>query len=197
MIDILESVRQTLILESKAVASIPIDETITRAVEKILKCEGKLVFSGMGKAGLVARKTAATFASTGTPAIFLHPGEAQHGDLGVLAPNDILIAYSNSGKTRELLETVRLARGLHKISVIAITSDPDSPLAAAADVALLLGEITEACPFGLTPTASTAALAALGDALAIAVMQCKDFTPEDYARRHHGGYLGQKVRGEV
>lgn len=191
--------RQILAAESAAVASIPYTPDYDKAVELILehvhRRGGKLVTSGMGKAGQIAMNIATTFSSTGTPSVNLHPGEAQHGDLGVLQPNDLLLLISNSGKTGEIVELVSLARNLYpEIPIIVITGNPDSILAAKADVVLPTGNAPEVCPFGLTPTTSTTMMTVIGDILVVNVMTRSNFTKADYAKRHHGGYLGQKSR---
>ncbi len=196
-----ESMRAILRAESEAVAAIPVGDGYVRAVDTIIDRvhgrHGKLVTSGMGKAGQIAMNMATTFCSTGTPAVFLHPSEAQHGDLGVLAPDDVLLLVSNSGKTREILELIDLADGLYDgLPKIVITGAPDSPLAQRADAVLLTGAAPEVCPLGLTPTTSTTVMTVIGDILVVNVMNNIDFSRTDYARRHHGGYLGVAARGE-
>ncbi|MBK7147920.1 MAG: SIS domain-containing protein [Bacteroidetes bacterium] len=190
----LERAREILELESRAIQNIPLDNRLLEAVDLLVATRGKVVCCGMGKAGIIARKVAATFSSTGTPAVFLHPGEAQHGDLGLLSPGDVLLVFSNSGKTREAIELVQLARQLipEALPVITITSDADSALARASQVALTMGRVQEACSLGMAPTASTTAMLALGDVLCMLVMEEKNFTPDDFFKRHHGGYLGQQ-----
>ncbi len=187
-------VRKYLDSESEAIKAIPLDSSVEKAVDLILKCKGKVFTSGIGKAGYIAKKAASTFSTTGTPSVFLHPAESAHGDAGVISKGDILIAYSNSGKTREVIETVRFAKSLGATGVVAISASADNPLAQEVDILLPIGEITEACPYQLTPTSSTAAMIALSDALALVVMEERGFTREDWAQRHHGGYLGQKSR---
>ena len=194
-----ESMRQILKAESAAIASIPVTDAYDRAVaaivERVHGRGGKLVTSGMGKAGQIAMNIATTFSSTGTPAVFLHPSEAQHGDLGVVRPDDIVLLISNSGKTREIMELVELLEGLYAgIPVIVITGAEGSPLAAAADIALFTGGAPEVCPLGLTPTTSTTMMTVIGDVLVVNVMRRIGFSAEDYAKRHHGGYLGVKSR---
>jgi arabinose-5-phosphate isomerase len=181
---------------------IPVSDAYDRAVSLIIEHVhnrgGKLVTSGMGKAGQIAMNIATTFSSTGTPAVNLHPSEAQHGDLGVLQPNDIMLLISNSGKTYEILALVELARNLYPdLPFIVITGNPDSPLAAIADVTLSTGGSPEVCPLGLTPTTSTTMMTVIGDVLVVNVMRLTGFTREQYALRHHGGYLGKKSRGEA
>jgi arabinose-5-phosphate isomerase len=149
----------------------------------------------MGKAGEIAHNIATTFSSTGTPSIFLHPSEAQHGDLGILQENDVLLAVSNSGKTRELIELIDLKDNLYpSIPVIVITGNSDSPLAQKADCFILTGAPAEVCPLGLTPTTSTTVFTVIGDALVVMMMGKIGFNAGDYAKRHHGGYLGAKSR---
>lgn len=181
--------------ESNAISRIPYTPDYDRAVELIVervhRRGGKLVTSGMGKAGQIAMNIATTFCSTGIPAVFLHPGEAQHGDLGILRPEDVLLLISNSGKTREILDLVALARNLCPgIPTIVITGCPDSPLGREAQVLLPTGGAPEVCPLGMTPTTSTTVMTVIGDVLVVSVMECTGFTKADYAKRHHGGYLG-------
>lgn len=191
--------KQILEAESRAVAAIPVsdsyDKAVSLIVEHVAHRGGKLITSGMGKAGQIALNIATTFSSTGTPAVFLHPAEAQHGDLGVMQPDDVMLLISNSGKTREILELVDLARNMNTdIPLIVITSKEDSPLAQCADALLLTAPVPEVCPLGLTPTTSTTMMTVIGDVLVVAVMKTIGFTPEQYAKRHHGGYLGGKAR---
>ncbi len=170
-----------------------LDHSFERAVDLLAQCRGRVVWTGMGKSGIICRKLAATMASTGTPAMFLHPAEAIHGDLGMVTPADVVVAISNSGTTDELLRLVEYLKRLG-IPLVAITSNPSSPLAQYADVHLDLGVTREACPNNLAPTASTTASLALGDALAIALSVRKGFKPEDFARLHPGGQLGRRLR---
>ena len=193
--------RRILDAESRAIAAIPVSDAYERAVDLIIehvhRRHGKLVTSGMGKAGQIALNIATTFSSTGTPAVNLHPAEAQHGDLGVLQPDDVMLLISNSGKTREIVELVSLVRGLYPgLPVIVITGNPDSPLAELATVTLPTGGAPEVCPLGLTPTTSTTAMTVIGDVLVVSTMERIGFTAADYARRHHGGYLGGAARGD-
>ncbi len=199
-IDIKEEMRSILEREAQAVRNIPVSDSYGQAVELIVdhvnRRGGKLITSGMGKAGQIAMNIATTFCSTGTPAVFLHPSEAQHGDLGVIQPADLLLVISNSGKTREIVELIHLADILVPgIPVIVITGDKDSPLAKGADVTLWTGGAPEVCPLGLTPTTSTTMMTVIGDVLVVATMQEIEFTREEYAKRHHGGYLGHKSSG--
>ena len=197
--DVKESMRRILRAESQAIENIPITDDYQSAIDAIIKRVhnkgGKLITSGMGKAGQIAMNIATTFSSTGTPAVYLHPSEAQHGDLGVVQPNDILIAISNSGKTREIIELVDLLHGLYAdIPVIVITGSQNSPLAAIADHTLFTGGAPEVCPLGLTPTTSTTVMTVIGDVLVVNVMEQIGFTRQQYAKRHHGGYLGKAAR---
>lgn len=199
--DVKESMRAILQAESRAVAAIPVTDGYERAVELIVehvhRRHGKLITSGMGKAGQIAMNIATTFSSTGTPAVNLHPSEAQHGDLGVMQPDDLMLLISNSGKTNEIVDLVSLARRLYpQVPLIVITGNGDSPLARMADVALMTGGAPEVCPLGLTPTTSTTMMTVIGDVLVVNVMERIGFTREDYAKRHHGGYLGQVAAGK-
>jgi arabinose-5-phosphate isomerase len=166
---------------------------LVEAVELIAGARGRLIVTGMGKSGHVARKVAATFASTGTPAFFVHPSEASHGDLGMIAPDDVIMALSWSGETAELKHLIDYSRRF-RIGLIAITSAAESTLAAAADVALVLPSAREACPHNLAPTTSTLMQAALGDALAIALLECRGFTALDFGKLHPGGRLGAMLK---
>jgi arabinose-5-phosphate isomerase len=199
MEDQLITIRQLILNEAKAILSIPVTETYVQAVELIVeqvhRRHGKLVTSGMGKAGQIAMNIATTFCSTGIPAVFLHPSEAQHGDLGVLQQNDLLLLISNSGKTREILELTELARTLNpELKKIVITGNPDSPLAKSADIMLATGHPDEVCLLGMTPTTSTTAMTVIGDILVVETERRTGFTIEEYSKRHHGGYLGEKSR---
>ena len=199
--DVEKSMREILEAESKAILNIPVtaayEAAVAAIVERVHHRGGKLVTAGMGKAGQIAMNIATTFSSTGTPAVNLHPSEAQHGDLGVLQPNDIVLLISNSGKTREIIELVDLLHGLYEdIPLIVITGAPDSPLAKAADIALFTGNAPEVCPLGLTPTTSTTVMTVIGDVLVVNTMKRIGFTVGDYARRHHGGYLGAAARAK-
>ena len=152
---------------------------------------------GLGKAGQIGLNISTTLSSTGTPAVFLHPSEAQHGDLGVVRENDVLLLVSNSGKTREVLELEQLAKGLvPDIKILALTGNPEGSLAKIADVALLTGGPKEICPLGLTPTTSTTVMTVIGDILVVSMMEKIGFTHKEYAKRHHGGYLGSKARND-
>ena len=183
------------VLETEADAIRNLMETLggdfDGAVELITGCTGRVVLTGMGKSGIICRKIAATMSSTGTPALFMYPAEATHGDLGMVTENDLVVTISQSGTTDEVIELLRLLRRLG-VTLIAITSNPGSPLAEAADLHLDLGVRREACPMNLAPTASTTASLALGDALALAVSVKKGFREEDFARLHPGGKLGKR-----
>lgn len=191
--------RDILHREAEALLAIPVsdsyEEAVNLIVEHVNRRGGKLITSGMGKAGQIAMNIATTFCSTGTPSTFLHPSEAQHGDLGIIQKDDILLLLSNSGKTREIVELVDLARHLNpNIPIIVITGDTESLLAKAGDVTLHTGGSPEVCPLGLTPTTSTTMMTVMGDVLVVSVMKAIGFTKAEYAKRHHGGYLGVKSR---
>ncbi len=197
-----EIVKKVLAHEAKAIASIPVDDSFEEAINIIHKAvhlnKGKLVVSGMGKAGQIALNIATTFSSTGTPAVFLHPSDAQHGDLGVIQPDDALLLISNSGKTREILELVTLADKLWQgLPLIVITGNNESDLGKIADVCIWTGGPKEVCPLGLTPGTSTTAMTVIGDALVVSMMKKINFSSEAYARRHHGGYLGDVSRRQA
>ncbi len=191
---ILDWGREVLLAEADVIRRLPLGESFCKAVQILLNCRSKVITTGMGKAGNIAQKVAGTLSSTGTPACFVHPGDAAHGDLGIIGAGDIILAFSNSGKTREVGELITLARHLTRETIIAITGRPESPIAQASDVIIDIGPIQEPCPLGLTPTASTSAMLAMGDALALVVMRERGFTRQDYGLRHHGGYLGMKAR---
>lgn len=169
-----------------------IDEKFHRACEMILACKGRIVVTGMGKSGHIGNKIAATLASTGTPAFFMHPGEASHGDLGMITEQDLVIAISNSGEVSEILTLLPLLKRL-PVPLISFTGNANSTLAEMADVDLDVGVDKEACPLGLAPTSSTTASLAMGDALAVAVLEARGFTEEDFARSHPGGSLGRRL----
>ncbi len=170
-----------------------LDGAFTAAVERLAECSGRVVLSGMGKSGLVARKIAATLASTGTPSLFVHPAEASHGDLGMIVPGDAVVALSNSGETSELADVVAHTRRFG-IPLIAITGRTGSALARAADIVLLLPPAAEACPMGLTPTTSTTMQVGLGDAIAVALLTRRGFTASEFSAFHPGGRLGAQLR---
>jgi arabinose-5-phosphate isomerase len=194
----IDMARRVLRIEAQAVTDLVarIDDGFARAVALVLACHGRVVVSGIGKSGHVARKIAATLASTGTPAYFVHAAEAAHGDLGMITREDILIVLSNSGESDELLTIVPLVKR-EGGKLIAITGNPDSTLAREADVHLDAGVAEEACPLNLAPTASTTAALALGDALAVALLDARGFGAEDFARSHPGGALGRRLLTHV
>ena len=183
-----EEIKELLQNEAQAVLNIPVTDDFEKAinliVEQVNQKGGKLVTSGMGKAGQIAMNIATTFASTGIPAVCLHPSEAQHGDLGIVQKNDVMLLLSNSGKTREILELVTLA----------LTGRLDTTTAPMADVCLYTGGAPEVCPLGLTPTTSTTMMTVMGDVLVVSTMLATGFTKQEYAKRHHGGYLGEQSR---
>ena len=189
-----KSALETLRIEQQAleVLATQINESFDRACEILLQCKGRVVVTGMGKSGHIGRKMAATFASTGTPSFFMHPGEAGHGDLGMLVRGDVLIAISNSGKSDEIMMLMPLIKHLG-VPLITISRDDKGPMAQNADVALTLGEADEACPLGLAPTSSTTATLVLGDALAVALLEARGFTADDFARSHPAGALGKRL----
>jgi arabinose-5-phosphate isomerase len=193
-----EAARATAVrvLEMEAQAlkqlSLRVNDSFGRAVEIAASCTGKIAVAGMGKSGIICKKIAATLSSTGSPAIFLHAAEAMHGDLGLLGPHDVVLAVSKSGETSELLQILEVAKRLG-IPMIAMSGDPNSTLARLADVNLDVSVAEEACPFGLAPTTSTAAALAMGDALAMALMECKGFRLEDFAHYHPAGSIGKKL----
>ena len=194
-----ENIVSILEHEADAVRHIPVtpafDEAITLIVEHVHHRRGRLITSGMGKAGQIAMNIATTFSSTGTPAFFLHPSEAQHGDLGILQRNDLLLLISNSGKTREIVELTHLAHKLNPgLKFIVITGNADSPLAKEADICLHTGNPREVCPLGMTPTTSTTTMTVMGDILVVETMRKTGFTIHEYSLRHHGGYLGERSR---
>ena len=192
--DVLQRIQHVLNAESSAIRSIEVSSEYESAVNMLRNCSGKVVTTGMGKAGIIAHKLAATLCSTGTPAVYLHPGEAAHGDLGVLSSGDCIVAFSNSGKTREVIEMLKLAKHLGPNQVVGITSHHDSELREHSDVILEMGEIEEPCPLGLTPSSSIAVMNAIADALTLALMELKGITKEQYGLHHHGGYLGRVAR---
>jgi arabinose-5-phosphate isomerase len=199
MEDMIEEIKNILKHEAQAVLNIPVSDNYEKAVnlifEHVHQRKGKIVASGMGKAGQIALNMSTTFSSTGSPSVFMHPSEAQHGDLGMIQENDILLLISNSGKTREVMELVDLSNILHPgIPFILITSNPEGELAHKANITLSTGNPKEVCILGLTPTTSTTTMTVIGDILVVLLMKKVKFTFEDYAKRHHGGYLGQKSR---
>jgi arabinose-5-phosphate isomerase len=189
-----ETARRVLQIEAYAISGLAgrLDESFDRAVGLILGCKGRVVFTGMGKSGIICQKLAATFSSTGTPAFFMHPAEALHGDLGMIVAGDLLVAVSNSGETQEVVRLLELVRRLDA-GIVTLTGDPGSTLARHADVHLDVGVDREACGLDLVPTASSCAALAMGDALAVACFETRGFGPDDFARFHPGGRLGRKL----
>lgn len=186
--------REIINAEANALLNIPLDKNFEKAVNTLYNCKGRVITTGMGKAGTIAKKMAGTLCSTGTPAVYLHPGEAAHGDLGLLHHGDVIIAYSTSGKTREIIEMLELAHHFGIETIICITSHPDSAIRNQSSIVIDMGIIQEPCKLGLTPTSSTTVMLAISDALALVLMEKKNFTKKDYGLRHHGGYLGQKAK---
>lgn len=190
----LKRARNVLEIEARGILSLTerLDESFLQAVDLLYHCKGKVVVTGLGKSGLICRKIAATLSSTGTPSLFLHAGDANHGDMGMINKGDVVIALSNSGETEEMLKFVPIIKRLG-VKLVAITGNADSNLSRAADVALNASVHEEACPLGLSPTASTTAALALGDALAVVLLEMRGFKEEDFALRHPGGTLGRKL----
>jgi len=193
-VDVVDEARRVILEEAEALKRLAenLDDSFKKAVDIILKTKGRVVLTGVGKSGLICKKIAATLSSTGTPAFFLHPADAVHGDLGMVRGDDTVIAVSNSGETEELLNVVPIIKSFG-IPVIAVTNNPNSSLAKLADVTLLLHVEKEACPLGLAPTTSTTATLALGDAVAAVLMKLKGFTSSDFAKFHPGGKLGIRL----
>ncbi len=194
-----EAIKKVIEQEADAIKNIPVTDDFIIAIdiifERVHQKKGKLVASGMGKAGQIALNIATTLSSTGTPSVFLHPSDSQHGDLGVLQENDVLLLISNSGKTREIIELVELAENLHPgLPLIVISGNAESILAKNANAFIFTGNPPEVCPLGLSPTTSTTVMTVIGDALVVSLMNKIGFTSSDYAKRHHGGYLGDKSR---
>ena len=192
--DIKQRMQEVLRAEAEAINAINISQDFVAAVEVMQQCTGKILTTGIGKAGHIAKKFAATLCSTATPADFIHPAEAAHGDLGLVGANDVMIAFSTSGKSREVIEILEMSRQLGVTTIIGVTSHPDSELREHSDLVLDMGVITEPCPLGLTPSASMAVMLAISDAIALALLEQKGVTREDYGLRHHGGYLGKAAR---
>jgi arabinose-5-phosphate isomerase len=191
---ILQRAKRVLNIEATGIVSLidRLDDRFVQAVELLYNCQGKVVVTGLGKSGLICRKIAATFSSMGTPSFFLHAGDANHGDMGMIVEGDVVLAISNSGETEEILTLIPILKRIG-VRLIAMTGNHGSTLSRAADVALDAGVTEEACPLGLSPTASTTAALALGDALAVILLEKKGFKEEDYALRHPGGILGRKL----
>lgn len=192
--NIIERMRAVLRAEAEAILAVEINAHFEEAVLLLKACKGKVLTTGIGKAGHIAKKFAATLCSTATPADFVHPAEAAHGDLGIVAQNDVIVAFSTSGKSVEVLEMLELSRHLGVSKIIGITSHPDSDLRKLSDLVLDMGIIEEPCPLKLTPSASMAVMNAISDALALALLEAKGVSREEYGLRHHGGYLGRAAR---
>ncbi len=192
--DFQQAGKEVLEIERAGLAQLDryINNDFSRACEAIFQCVGKVIVMGMGKSGHIGRKMAATFASTGTPAFFVHPGEASHGDLGMVTSNDIVIAISNSGESSEILALIPVLKRL-RVPLICITARPDSAMGRASDIHLCISVPQEACPLGLAPTTSTTVTLVMGDALAVALLKARGFTAEDFALSHPGGALGRKL----
>jgi arabinose-5-phosphate isomerase len=198
MLQFEDSARSVLTLEADALLSVAekIDGEFTKSVSSIIESSSKVIVCGMGKSGIIGKKIAATLASTGTPSFFMHPGEAYHGDLGMVSPDDVFIAISNSGETEEVIKLIPFLKDNGNV-LIAMTGNPKSTLAQAADSHLNVGVEKEACPLQLAPTASTTAALVMGDALAVTLMKARDFKPENFARFHPGGSLGRRLLSRV
>ncbi|MBL4660510.1 MAG: KpsF/GutQ family sugar-phosphate isomerase [Alcanivoracaceae bacterium] len=192
--EILEIARQVVTVEKKALEKLQdqLGDEFTHAIDILLQCKGHVIVIGMGKSGHIGNKISATLASTGTPAFSVHPGEASHGDLGMITQNDVTICISNSGETEEVLNIIPIIKR-RGISIIAITGNPKSTMAKIADVHLSIAMGEEACPLGLAPTTSTTTTLVMGDALAVTLLKLRDFTEEDFARSHPAGSLGKKL----
>lgn len=194
-----ESIKKYIELEVQAIQNIPIDGVIENVLEiifvRVHQMDGKVIVSGMGKAGQIGMNISTTLSSTGTPSVFIHPSEAQHGDLGIIQKNDVLLLISNSGKTREILEFKELADNLYNdLPLISLTGNNNSQLSKMSDECLFTGNPKEIGPFGLTPTTSTTVMTVVGDLLVVGMMEKIKFTKEEYAKRHHSGYLGKKAK---
>jgi arabinose-5-phosphate isomerase len=192
--NIQQRIADVLAKEAAAISAVKVTPAFEAAVLALRDCRSKVLTTGMGKAGHIAHKFAATLCSTGTPAAFIHPGEAAHGDLGLVAPEDCIVAFSTSGKTNEIIEMLELGRHLGLRTIIGVTSHPDSRLRELSDIIIDMGIIEEACPLGLTPSTTIAVMLAISDALALTLMELKNVSKHDYGLRHHGGYLGRKAR---
>jgi len=194
-LDIKQKMSQIIEMEAAAIKAINVTSEFEEAVSTLLNCKGRVVTTGIGKAGFIAHKFAATLSSTGTPAFYIHPAEAGHGDMGMLAEGDCIIAFSTSGKSIEVIEMLEIAHLLGIESIIGITSHTDSPLRDLSEIVLNMGpDIEEPCPLKITPSATIAVMLAISDAIALTLMELKGFTKEDYGMRHHKGYLGSITR---
>ena len=196
--NIIEQVKDVLQIEAQAILDLldRVGPDFEKAVQMILEAKGRVILTGMGKSGLVGRKIVSTLNSTGTPSFFLHPAEAIHGDLGMVTGDDIILAISNSGKTTEINTILPIVKKMGA-GIIAFTGHPDSPMAMESDVVIDVGVEREACPMGLAPTASTTATLAMGDALAVVLINCRRFSSKDFKRFHPGGSLGERLSIKV
>lgn len=193
--NIKENIAAIIEKEANAMKSINITDAFEDAVNVLFKCKGRIVTTGIGKAGFMAHKFASTLSSTGTPAFFVHPAEAGHGDMGMIDRNDLIVAFSTSGKSTEVIEMLQIAKDLGIYKVIGITSHVDSPLRELSEIILDMGpDIEEPCPLNLTPSATIAVMLGISDALALTLMELRGFTASDYGQRHHRGYLGSITR---
>jgi arabinose-5-phosphate isomerase len=192
--DIQKRIQEIILCEAAAITAIKVTPEFESAVLALQDCRGKVLTTGIGKAGLIARKFAATLCSTATPASFIHPAEAAHGDLGLIDGRDSIVAFSTSGKSNEVIEMLELSRHLGVKMIIGVTSHPDSKLRALSNIVVDMGIIQEACPHGLTPSTSIAVMLAISDAIALTLMELNGVTREDFGLRHHGGYLGRRAR---
>jgi len=194
-LNIKQKMSQIIEMEATAIRAINVTDEFEAAVNTLLNCKGRVVTTGIGKAGFIAHKFAATLSSTGTPAFYIHPAEAGHGDMGMLDEGDCIIAFSTSGKSIEVIEMLEIAHHLGIESIIGITSHTDSPLRDLSEIVLNMGpDIEEPCPLKITPSATIAVMLAISDAIALTLMELKNFTKEDYGMRHHKGYLGAITR---
>ena len=183
--------------EAEAIQNIVVTDDFEASINLAMTCPGKVITTGIGKAGFMAQKFAATLSSTGTPSFFIHPAEAGHGDLGMIDADDLIFAFSTSGKSIEVIEMLENAKALGVTRIVGVTSHIDSPLRQLSELVLDMGgEIDEACPLNLAPSSSIAAMLAISDAIALTLMELKGFTPADYGKRHHKGYLGSITRNQ-
>lgn len=194
-LNIKENIAAIIEKEANAMKAINITDAFEDAVNVLFKCKGRIVTTGIGKAGFMAHKFASTLSSTGTPAFFVHPAEAGHGDMGMIDRNDLIVAFSTSGKSTEVIEMLQIAKDLGIHGVIGITSHVESPLRELSEIILDMGpDIEEPCPLNLTPSATIAVMLGISDALALTLMELRGFTASDYGQRHHRGYLGSITR---
>jgi len=188
---------ELLLKEIHYISKIPLDkiEFFVELLHSVISKNSRIICSGMGKAGQIAHTFSTTLSSTGTPSYFLHPSESQHGDLGIICPDDILIVFSNSGKTREVLELINLSKNLHPdLRILCIFGESNDEVESKTSLVLQFGPVEEICPLGLTPTTSTTCMSVICDLIVVGLMNKSNFTKEEYAKRHHGGYLGEKSK---